>query len=145
MQELLEDFAFPASRVEAQLRGGAGDGGGTAAVAVCPGPDALRAALDLLVALCTQSPENLAACAALLSDMFYADQPPLQEWEYLPPVGPRPRGGFVGLKNAGATCYMNSVLQQVLLSLGCDSLWWDGSVNNILAPLVCTMWRCVPA
>ncbi|KAH6937895.1 hypothetical protein HPB50_004977 [Hyalomma asiaticum] len=97
-QELLEDFAFPASRVEAQLRGGAGDGGGTAAVAVCPGPDALRAALDLLVALCTQCPENLATCAALLSDMFYADQPPLQEWEYLPPVGPRPRGGFVGLQ-----------------------------------------------
>ncbi|KAH8009733.1 hypothetical protein HPB51_019044 [Rhipicephalus microplus] len=113
IQELLEDFAFPASRVEAQLRGGAGDGGGTAAVAVCPGPDALRAALDLLVALCTQCPENLGTCAALLSDMFYADQPPLQEWEYLPPVGPRPRGGFVGLKNAGATCYMNSVLQQV--------------------------------
>ena len=38
---------------------------------------------------------------------------PLTEWEYMPPVGPRPHKGFVGLKNAGATCYMNSVLQQV--------------------------------
>ena len=37
------------------------------------------------------------------------------EWDYLPPVGPRPAKGFVGLKNAGATCYMNSVLQQLYM------------------------------
>lgn len=40
---------------------------------------------------------------------------PLTEWEYLPPVGPRPTKGFVGLKNAGATCYMNSVIQQLYM------------------------------
>jgi len=40
----------------------------------------------------------------------------LTEWEYIPPVGPRPVKGFVGLKNAGATCYMNSVTQQVSYS-----------------------------
>ncbi|XP_053562456.1 probable ubiquitin carboxyl-terminal hydrolase FAF-X [Bombina bombina] len=39
----------------------------------------------------------------------------LTEWEYLPPVGPRPNKGFVGLKNAGATCYMNSVIQQLYM------------------------------
>ena len=44
---------------------------------------------------------------------FFVDDPSLTEWEYLPPVGPRPHKGFVGLKNAGATCYMNSVMQQV--------------------------------
>lgn len=37
------------------------------------------------------------------------------DWDYLPPVGPRPLKGFVGLKNAGATCYMNSVLQQLYM------------------------------
>lgn len=39
----------------------------------------------------------------------------MTEWEYLPPVGPRPNKGFVGLKNAGATCYMNSVIQQLYM------------------------------
>ena len=37
------------------------------------------------------------------------------EWEYMPPVGQRPHNGFVGLKNAGATCYMNSVLQLLFM------------------------------
>ena len=40
---------------------------------------------------------------------------PITEWEYLPHIGPRPSKGFVGLKNAGATCYMNSVLQQLYM------------------------------
>ena len=63
--------------------------------------------------------------------LLASDETPLQEWEYLPPVGPRPHRGFVGLKNAGATCYMNSVLQQVCstssLYVCVDSLMRCGS------------------
>jgi ubiquitin carboxyl-terminal hydrolase 9/24 len=47
--------------------------------------------------------------------LFTERDEPLVEWDYLPPVGPRPLKGFVGLKNAGATCYMNSVLQQLYM------------------------------
>lgn len=52
---------------------------------------------------------------------------PLLEWEYTPPIGPRPMRGFVGLKNAGATCYMNSVIQQV-----CSFTKLKKKITNIL-------------
>lgn len=84
---------------------------------ICSSAATLQAAFDVLVALCTSCVENLEFVAQTLTEMFYLSDPSEQssslDWEYLPPVGPRPPRGFVGLKNAGATCYMNSVFQQV--------------------------------
>ncbi len=80
---------------------------------ICISSSTLTAAYDVLVALCTGCVFNLRLTAETLIEMFYSNNDSLTEWEYVPPIGPRPSRGFVGLKNAGATCYMNSVLQQV--------------------------------
>lgn len=68
-----------------------------------------------------------------LLEMFCANIEPLREWEYLPPVGPRPSHGFCGLKNAGATCYMNSVLQQLYMvpSLRLGILSAQGAADDL--------------
>ena len=86
-----------------------------AVVPVCNTGTTLMAAFELLVALATGCVPNLKLVSEMITEMFHSDKEEIiQDWEYLPPVGPRPTKGFVGLKNAGATCYMNSVLQVLL-------------------------------
>ena len=111
VKDLIEDFIFPASKMcviykktnEIQMG---------AVVPVCNTGTTLMAAFELLVALATGCVPNLKLVSEMITEMFHSDKEEIiQDWEYLPPVGPRPTKGFVGLKNAGATCYMNSVLQ----------------------------------
>ena len=119
IKELVEDWIFPASKLWV-VYNTSGEISHDKSVVhpVCQTPGVTAAAFDLLVALCTGCPGNLTQVARMLSEMFYSSDEVLNEWEFLPPVGPRPSQGFVGLKNAGATCYMNSVLQQLFMLRG---------------------------
>uniref|UniRef100_A0A146LHV0 ubiquitinyl hydrolase 1 n=3 Tax=Lygus hesperus TaxID=30085 RepID=A0A146LHV0_LYGHE len=115
IKELVEDFVFPASKMMLHLQR-TGELIPEQAVPVCSTPNTLCSAFELLVTLCNNCVPNMKVLVSMLTDMFYSDNDEgLQEWDYLPPIGPRPTSGFVGLKNAGATCYMNSVLQQLYM------------------------------
>ncbi|CAI8002162.1 Probable ubiquitin carboxyl-terminal hydrolase FAF-X [Geodia barretti] len=115
---VMSDFLFPASRLVKEARENPDSEkqelSEYVAQPICSTTECTQSAFKLLNALCAGCSENIATLHQLLSSYFYSGQdPPLCEWEFIPHIGPRPLKGFVGLKNAGATCYMNSVLQQL--------------------------------
>lgn len=53
-----------------------------------------------------------------LVEQFSCELKSVSWCQYLPPVESRSVSGFVGLKNGGATCYMNAVFQQLYMQPG---------------------------
>ncbi|XP_065840669.1 ubiquitin carboxyl-terminal hydrolase 9X-like isoform X2 [Oscarella lobularis] len=84
--------------------------------AICSSHSTQLAAYDVLVVLCCNCIPNMERLCQLQDELFFPEhEMTLGEWEYMPPINARPIGGFVGLKNGGATGYMNCILQMLFM------------------------------
>eukprot|EP01022_Parablepharisma_sp_SALTPOND_P000055 TRINITY_DN1001_c0_g1_i1.p1 TRINITY_DN1001_c0_g1~~TRINITY_DN1001_c0_g1_i1.p1 ORF type:complete len:1403 (+),score=208.78 TRINITY_DN1001_c0_g1_i1:12466-16674(+) len=81
----------------------------------CKSQPARRAAFNLLSTLCCDSPKNLIQTLSYLTPI-HANAAwrtkRISDWNIIPESGDKSTTGYVGLKNLGCICYMNSLLQQ---------------------------------
>ncbi len=117
---LIDQFLFPASKrmlssiVPSNNENDVNDD--SAPEPKCSTNESRLAAYDVLVELVRHCQTNL---KVVVEDIINLHHRPLlekqTEWEFMPQVNPRASCGLVGLYNGGATCYMNSILQQLYM------------------------------
>jgi ubiquitin C-terminal hydrolase len=110
-----------------------------AVVGICQTPNSRQLVYALLLGLCGSNKENLTQLLEVLTATSASSRGGLSNvpgkkvrrrlWEYDPSALLKPSGASLGLVNQGATCYMNSFLQQLyhvkcfsnhLLEIDCD-------------------------
>eukprot|EP00041_Stephanoeca_diplocostata_P039081 m.1585860 g.1585860 ORF g.1585860 m.1585860 type:complete len:2436 (+) comp25326_c0_seq1:243-7550(+) len=92
-----------------------------------------RAAFEMVVGLCAGSTEGVARIVEKLESIHFKEDSLITEFDHEPSISDRGVSGYVGLKNAGATCYMNSVLQQMYMQPQIRSGLLSGG-NNVVLP-----------
>lgn len=120
IRQLLDDFLFRASRIIINSSNATPSPAPTHDFhPKCSTASSRLAAYEVLVMLTDSSLSNLRLITKELLSMHHQSDPSLcKEFDYLPPVESRSVSGFVGLKNGGATCYMNAVFQQLYMQPG---------------------------
>ena len=113
--QFISTYLFPASKLIRE--GGLADN--ISARDVSPLLDTVEsraAGYSLLIELAKESSANMLLISSELLSLHHKYDSNLvteHQFEYEPAIERRAKSNFVGLKNAGATCYMNSVLQQL--------------------------------
>jgi ubiquitin carboxyl-terminal hydrolase 9/24 len=106
LEAMVSQHLFPASR---RMQGLETSG----FVPICDDQETRMATLAMVVELCSDCPANVAAVANMLNECHNSEAETRGKWDFEPMLTPRSGSGYVGLQNAGATCYMNSVMQQI--------------------------------
>lgn len=81
---------------------------------LCDTQASVHAAMNLLVEMTKGIPESFQQLAVLLKRNWHS-QANLERFDVVPTSQRKSKTGYVGLKNGGATCYLNAVVQQLFM------------------------------